>query len=80
MGRRASAHRHTDGVSTDERGGVVGVTHVEGGPFSRWHARHERWVAEVVGRLVDGEDPSEFRHPYNNADQLTYALEWALSR
>ena len=58
----------------------VGVTHVEGGPFSRWRTRHERWVAEVVGRLVDGEDPSEFRHPYNNADQLTYEFEWALSR
>ena len=58
----------------------AGVTHVEGGPFSRWHARHERWVAEVVGRLVDGEDPSEFRHPYNNADRLTYAFEWELSR
>ena len=37
----------------------VGVTHVEGGPFSRWHARHERWVAEVADRLLNGEDPDE---------------------
>jgi len=33
--------------------------HVEGGPFSRWHARHERWVAEVVDKLLNGEDPDE---------------------
>ena len=37
----------------------AGVTHVEGGPFSRWHARHERWVAEVVDKLLNGEDPDE---------------------
>ena len=45
----------------------VSVTHVEGGPFSRWRTYHERWVAEVVGRLMDGEDPSEFRHLYGYA-------------